>query len=298
MGIGKEGSGTRDLALRILSAVDIVHARPDPDPKSIRPIGDAAAARALLAGELDAAFFVVAPGPDYLLAMLASPDVEALQLARTEAIAHRYPFLTSVRVPEGLLDLKSDLPRRTLALIAPTAALVAQDSVHPALAGVLVQAAKHVHGAGSMLAKPGTFPSPHYVDVPLSDDARRALERGPSWIYRVFPFGLASFFDRAIVLLIPLLTLLIPLMKTAPPIYRWGVRRRIYLWYRDVRQIDLAVRTRSSRAELEAARDKLQRIEKEVENVSIPLSYMREFYDLRLHLAFVANHLRDALAEM
>jgi uncharacterized Tic20 family protein len=37
--------------------------------------------------------------------------------------------------------------------------------------------------------------------------------------------------DRMVVLLIPLLTLLIPIARLAPPVYRWQVQRKIYRWY-------------------------------------------------------------------
>lgn len=290
--VGEEGSGTRDLALRVLRATGL---RQEDADLALDPRGGQAAAEALLAGDVDAAVFVMAPGPAWLADLLGRPDVEALVLPRSEAIARRFPFLQEVRVPRGLLDLDVDAPRRDLSLIAPTAALVARKDFHPALAALLLQAAKRRHAEGSFLAAPGTFPSPHHVDVPLSEDARRALSRGPSWLYRVFPFWFASFLDRAIILLLPLLTLLFPLFKTAPPIYRWGIRRRIYLWYRDVRAIDQAVRERATPEELRRQQAELSRIEAEVAQVKIPLSYMREFYDLRLHLRFVAGRLAAAL---
>ncbi len=290
--VGEEGSGTRDLALTLLDALGQGEEGASPH---LSPLGGHAAAEALLRGDVDAAFFVIAPGPAWLADVLASPDIVAVPIPRREALARRFPFLQTVEVPRGLLDLGRDAPPGDLELIASTAALVATRDFHPALASLLVEAAKREHAQGSLLSAPGTFPSEHYVDVPLSDEAARALSRGPSWAYRVFPFWFASFLDRAIIFLLPLLTLLFPLFKTAPPIYRWGVRRRIYLWYRDVRAVDQAIRGHVSHDELEAQQAALSRVEEEVAGVKIPLSYMREFYDLRLHLDFVRRRLDATL---
>ena len=40
-------------------------------------------------------------------------------------------------------------------------------------------------------------------------------------------------------MLVPLLTLLIPLLKIMPPAYRWQVRKKIYRWYTELRTLDI-----------------------------------------------------------
>lgn len=40
-------------------------------------------------------------------------------------------------------------------------------------------------------------------------------------------------------MLIPLLTLLLPLFKVMPPAYRWQVRKKIYRWYIELRALDV-----------------------------------------------------------
>ena len=34
----------------------------------------------------------------------------------------------------------------------------------------------------------------------------------------------------------------IPLVRAAPPIYRWRIRRKIYVWYKDLRELETAGR--------------------------------------------------------
>lgn len=288
--VGPQGSGTRWLALRLLEANGVSPGVPA--GTEVLPLGGHTAADGLLSGTIDAAFFVVGAEAPYLPALLASPDVALYSVARHEAYVRRYRFLASVLLPEGVLDLDANVPDRDERLIAPTAALVGGPELHSAIVALVIDAARRVHGPGTLLSEPGSFPSPHQVDVPLSDNARRHYEHGPSWLYRVFPFWLASFLDRAVILLLPLITLLFPLFKTAPPLYRWALRRRIYRWYGDVRKADRNTGPDATTETLDAELARLDAIEGEVANVSIPLSYMSEFYHLRQHLDFIRRRLQ------
>jgi len=99
------------------------------------------------------------------------------------------------------------------------------------------------------------------------------------------------------LLLLPLATLLFPLAKAAPPLYRWRIRRKIYLWYRELRRVDSKLRTGSAAVDFTGDIERLAHIEDELADVDVPLSYMEEFYNLRLHVAFVLERLRRKLSE-
>jgi hypothetical protein len=49
-------------------------------------------------------------------------------------------------------------------------------------------------------------------------------------LQKYLPFWIASVVDRGKILLLPALTLLLPLFRVAPPLYRWRIRSRIYRW--------------------------------------------------------------------
>jgi hypothetical protein len=97
-------------------------------------------------------------------------------------------------------------------------------------------------------------------------------------------------------MLVPLVVLLIPLVKLAPPVYRWRIRSRIYRWYALLRGIDQALRT-GRVDELQEFGKKLSAVERELEEVTVPLSYMEEFYHLRLHIDLVKRRLEQRQAE-
>ena len=175
--------------------------------------------------------------------------------------------------------------------LAPTANLVARKGLHSALVPLLLGAVTQVHEGGGFLEQPGVFPSSRHVDAPMNDDSRRYLKSGPSFFYRYLPFGLAAWLDRVKLVLLPLCTLLFPFLKAAPPIYRWRIRSKIYRWYRVLREVDQKLRDAADRVDVSAEIARLKKLERELGEVSVPLSYMEEFYNLRLHVSFVLSQL-------
>ena len=116
--------------------------------------------------------------------------------------------------------------------------LVVRKDFHPALVPLLLMTATRIHGKGDELSDPGEFPSELYCDFPVSEDAKHFYESASPCCSGYFPFWLASLVDRAKVMLIPLIMLMMPLLRAAPPLMRWRTRRKIYLWYSDLREID------------------------------------------------------------
>jgi len=181
-------------------------------------------------------------------------------------------------------------------LLAATANLVARSDFHPALVGLILQAAEEVHRAGGLFASPGYFPNDRNLDFPLDHGARRFFKYGPPLLQRYLPFWTANLIDRLKIMLIPLMTLLIPLAKIMPPTYRWQVRKKVYRWYRELKSFDFEHPEQLPAEALQTSIRKLDAIEEEVRKVTIPLSYSDELYNLRLHIDLVRSKLRKALA--
>jgi hypothetical protein len=93
-------------------------------------------------------------------------------------------------------------------------------------------------------------------------------------------------------MLLPLVTLLIPFVRFFPPGFRWRMRSRIYRWYRNLEEVDLKGRLSASLDEIRSWTLELEKIEREVIHVSVPLSYAGELYNLRIHIAQVRESLR------
>ena len=189
----------------------------------------------------------------------------------------------------GVVDMAEMLPKDDVMLIAPAAQLVVREDLHPAIQSLLIEAALNDHAGGSLLADPGRFPTPQLSDIAISDEAKRYYENGPSFLRRIFPYSVANFLERTWVLAIPLITLLIPLMRAAPPIYRWRIRRKIYVWYKDLRELETAGRNAQTLEERMEVRARLADLQAEAGKVEVPVSYTDDLYRLRAHIRFVAE---------
>lgn len=284
---GPEGSGTRLMARTLLEAAgQDAHVR-------ISPLAGEAAERALLAGEVDAALFVTAAETPAVARLLRRGDVTLAGLARAEAFRRAMPWLSVIDLPEGALDLKANVPSRPARVLAAVTSLAMRDEVHPALTALMLDAAQRIHASEIVHGEQGRFPSAAHTDFPLSDEARRWFEHGPSFLRRWLPFWAANMVDRLWVLLIPLATVMVPLLRAAPPVYRWQVRRRIYRWYRTLKDIEFTWWADESPPTRERLLRETDDLQAEVGRIAVPLSYADEVYRLRMHILLVEQLIRE-----
>ncbi|MDP3495041.1 MAG: TAXI family TRAP transporter solute-binding subunit [Hyphomonadaceae bacterium] len=288
--IGPEGSGVRALATLLLAEAGVT-----PDKYTANPLAGQAAAAALKAGEVDVALVVSGPTTGWIADLIADPNVALLSMREAHALARRHAYLDEVTLYRGVIDLAAILPKEDVTLIAPAAQIAVREDLHPAIQSLLIEAAFREHGAGSLLADPGRFPTSELSDIVISDEAERYYKNGPSFLRRIFPYSVANFLERAWVLAIPLITLMIPLIRAAPPLYRWRIRRKIYVWYNNLRELEAAGRAAETPEDRTEVRAKLADLQAETGNVEVPVSYTDDLYRLRAHIRFVAE-LVDKLA--
>jgi TRAP transporter TAXI family solute receptor len=298
IGIGPPGSGTYAIARQLLAVNGLNESgAAQENPRTVFVEDNVAgAAAALEKGSIDAAFFVAAFEADYIQRLLDNRNLKLLSFDQHEAYHRRFRFLAPVIVPAGMVNLGQNIPGQDVSVLAPTAMLVVRKDFHPALVPLLLTTAARIHGKGDELSNPGEFPAETYCDMPVSEEAKRYFKSGQPVLQRLLPFWVASLADRAKVMLIPLVMLLMPLVRAAPPLMRWRTRRKIYLWYSDLRDIDQRLVAGLSGPELDQEIARLQDIEHQVAYVDVPLSYMEEFYHLRLHLGMLQQRLVELRA--
>ena len=288
--LGAEGSGTRRLATELLDRAGVAL-----DPADVASSDPPEALEALASGAADAMLLVSSARSQTVRSLLeAEAPVQAASLARARGIARNLTFLDPVRIEAGAIDLAADLPSAPLDTVAAAATLVGHQELHPAVVALLIEALVPQCAVRGVIEDEGAFPSVALLDVPPSLAARRTFERGPSFLFRVLPFQVAAAVDRLKILLLPLVTLLFPLLRIAPPLYRWRVRRRILRWYKRINDLEKRLRERPATQEerTDAAAD-LDRFDSELATVKVPLGYADELYDLRLHLRMVRADLSE-----
>jgi TRAP transporter TAXI family solute receptor len=285
--IGEEGSGTRPVASQLLQDNQVTQ-----DNTTFLGLSSKVAAQQLIAGEIDAAFFVTSPKANYISDLLHNPDIELMSFKRDLAYSSRYSFLTSVKLGEGMIDLENNLPREDKILLATTASLVASEDLHPDLVYLFLMKMIEVHKEGGIFEKKGQFPSELFVEIPMNPDASHYLQNGPSWLQRIFPFWVATTLDRLKIMLIPLLAVMFPLLKGAFPLYQFGIRFKIFRWYDRLSEVDRKISELSDLSVIEKEIQHMTALQQEIiEQVSVPLAYMGEFYALRMHIQLVIGRL-------
>jgi hypothetical protein len=283
--VGPEGTGIPQLFKKILSVNGIETA-----DLSLGALENTPATVALLEGRIDGLVFSSAPDALLIQMLLQTPGIKLFDFVHAEAYTRRFPFLSNVVLPRGIVDLGRDLPSRDYHLIAPTATLVARENLHPALIDLFVQAASDIHGGAGWFRRQGEFPTASYTEIPVARDAQKFYKDGPPLLQRYMPFWLANFFERMWVVIVALGALILPLSRIVPPLYVWKVRSRIYRWYGQLRTVEQAVEDvpqdrRTAVYSMQLAR--LNEIEERVNQISIPLSFAEELYGLRSHINFV-----------
>ena len=282
--IGEPGSGVPNLMRRLVEANGM-------DPAAITLVREpqTPAVVGLLDGSIDAIVLASAPESLMVKMLLATPGVRLFDFAQAEAYARRFPWLSPVTLPRGVVDLARDIPPADVRLVAPTATLVARKETHPALIQLFVQAAQQVHGGAGWFRKKGDFPNANNTDRPLAGEAQRFYANGPPVLQRYLPFWLANLVDRMWPVLVTIVAALIPLSRMLPPLYTFRVRSRIFRWYRQLREVENGI---GKRPNDELLRE-LAEIERRVEHINVPLSYADELYSLRTHIHMVAERLVD-----
>ena len=283
---GAEGSGTPGLMRKVLAAnrVNVDDLQPvklELTPAVVGPLG----------GELDALAFVSAPESQMVQMLLQTPGVELLEFLQAEAYSRRFPFLSPVILPRGVADLERNVPAKDIPLIAPITSLVAREDTHPAIIQLLVQAASRIHSSPGWIAQAGQFPTSQAAEFPIAPEAERFYLNGPPLLQRYLPFWLANLIDRMWVVLFSIVAVMIPLTRVVPPLVEFRFRRRVFRWYRQLR--DIETRLEIGETPAPTLLEELERLDIRIAHIAVPLSYTDALYNLRAHISLVRRRIRS-----
>jgi TRAP-type uncharacterized transport system substrate-binding protein len=294
LAVGVPGSGTRAVVEQLLAANGLTIANGiGRDRTDILGIGGSEAFAALREGQVDAAFFVGGAQTPIVGLALLDPAIEVMNLDRSDAYPRLFPYLTTLHLPRGTIDLDADIPHNTIDMIGTKAMLAARDDLHPALVNLLFDAATEVHAGQGAFETAGEFPNTAQVDLPVSTQADRHKRFGPNFLYIYLPFWVATIVERTIVLVVPVIVVLIPLVNYIPQVLRWRVQARVFRWYGELALLERDIATRQGSRPLDKWHQQLDRIERAVGEMKPPTRFASQVYTLREHIAFV----RKALGE-
>jgi hypothetical protein len=290
LAIGPVGSGTRTLVLTLLGANGI---KPG-ESTTLLDWESQESAKALLDGTVDAVFLMGEDASTAIMRkLLLATDIHLLNFAQAEAYTRRFSYLSVLKLPQGTIDLGRNIPAHDVYLIGPTVELIARKNLHPALSDLLLEVAREVHGNAGLFQRKGEFPAAIEHDFHISADAARFYRSGTGFFYRHLSFWLASLTSRIVVVFIPMLVIMIPILRSIPPLYRWRNQSRIYRWYRALLVLEKELFNETDAEKRRHLLKRLDGIQKEVNKMKVPAFLADQFYGLRGHIEFVRQVMND-----
>ncbi|MGJ7605418.1 TAXI family TRAP transporter solute-binding subunit [Variovorax sp. LT1R20] len=268
------GSGLPEIMERLFKANRI-----GPDDVLLSNLEQAAAAEALQAGLLDAIVLSSAPQSPQVQRLLRAGDIKLMDFGQADAYSRRFPFLSAVTLPRGVVDLSKDLPPSDVSLLAATTSLLSREETHPALRQLFAQSAQTVHSDAGWFNRARDFPNTRTSELPVSPEGDRAINGTPPFWQRYLPFWASNLVERMWLVLGGLLVLMLPLSRVIPPLYQFRVRRRVFRWYARLRDIEGKVDAKTG--ERDTLLKELDELDRVVNKVAVPLSYADELYALR-----------------
>jgi hypothetical protein len=284
---GPEGSGTRPFVLKLLQSSGVT-------AENAVMLGTASgqSVTLLTEGQLDVVFLSMAAEGQLVQQLLRAPGIKLMNFTNAEAYVRLFPYLTKIVLPAGVVDLAGNIPAVDVQLLATPATLVVRRDLHPAIVGLLVDAAKDLHGSAGLFAKMGEYPLAQDSELPLDADAVRYFKNGPPFLQRYLPFWLATFLERTAVLIIPIATILIPIVKFGPVAYNWRNRRRLLYWYGQLKRVERSIKADRSMEALVSHSAEVHRIEDAVSNIKMPLNFSDQLYSLRAAVDLVRQRVQ------
>jgi TRAP-type uncharacterized transport system substrate-binding protein len=281
--VGSPGNGGRVIVEPMLEASNVTQYN-----TRLLSIGGNEALRALRAGDVDAAIMVGATRSPIIWQALHDDSLKLMSYADADAYARRFPFLTTLTLPAATIDMAyRRIPPETVRLVATKAMLVARPDLPPAIANLLLDAARDLHSEHGYFEGAEEFPSIAAVDLPVSSDAERHFRFGPSFLHRHMPYWVATFLERMLVVVLPIVVIFVPLFNLLPQFLRWRVRSRIFRWYGELKLLEQEIERSRGDLPIERWLSDLERIERAAGQIRTPASFASESYTLREHIALV-----------
>jgi len=282
--VGTPGSGVPQLFHRLADANGLL-----PSDFALSQLEQTPATVAFINGQLDALVFVSAPEAVMVQMLLQTPGVRLMPWPQAQAYSRRFSFLTPVVLPRGVVNLAANRPARDVPLIASTTSLLAHADTHPAILQLMAQAAMQLHSPAGWFNRAREYPSLEHAERPIAKEAERTIRSGTPLLQRYLPFWLANLIERMWLSLGLIIALALPLSRIVPPLYTFRIRRRVFRWYAELREIEELAQEPG--AQLPSLLGRLDELDHKVEQVHVPLAYNSELYALRQHIHVVRKKL-------
>jgi hypothetical protein len=280
--VGPVGSGIQFAAERLLGRSGI-----DSTTATLLPFAGAAAAAALNEGKVDVVWTAGPPDAPTVNSLLRNPKVRLMSFPRADAYARIFPDIVRLILPEGAIDLVSNIPPNDVVLIGNTTKVLVRNDLHPQIVQLLLQTMVEAHSGANIFQRVGEFPNAADPEYPVASAASDFYKSGPSLTQRYLPLWLSVHAQRAIAVLVAGLAIGLPTFRFLPVFYQWVMRRRLMYWYAKLKALEASFDFDANAISLPGTKIEIERIEDAVSHIQFPLTFTDQLYNLRSHIDIV-----------
>lgn len=274
--IGAEGSGTKYMVLDLLSEHQI---RVD-NPENQRVMTTLESANALRAGNIDGMFILADMASKQLWSLLEDRSLRILSFKSARAIASKLGYTDPVVFPRGAVSLNPVLPANNIDLVATNTRIMVDKDMHPAIQYLFMMAGAYFYrNTDVYFNRPGGFPAFLDNDTEKSEVAIKYLRSGTSsFLERNFPFWIASFLDRAWLLIAALFALAYPLLKLMPKYRTFHFNAAMNDRYIAMRAIESLLSQCKTGADFQAIEIAFDQLDRSIQEMWVPTNANERYY--------------------
>ncbi|MDO8903695.1 ABC transporter substrate-binding protein [Hydrogenophaga sp.] len=282
-----------DSSNRLAMNLLLAHLRIKEDEVTLTSqVGDAAIA-ALAEGEVDAVVHVATGDSQTANALARMDNMHILGIERAGALAAREPHLRAVIMPQGSIELRSNLPASDLPTMVTLTHLLVRPDLHPAVQRALLDVAGELHVMAGFLERQGVYPTTLGSDFAVSPTAQRYAQGQRPLMETLLPFRKAQWTQLWLFAVLPIAVLGSLLLWRAPRYIEWRVDAALQHFYGELKFLeqDMSSITSTDPAALRAALSRLDLLERQVANMELPDRFADRWYTLREHLQHARHRL-------
>lgn len=214
----------------------------------------------------------------------------------TEGVALKSKAFFAGRLEASTLEPSMAIPSESAPYLFVTQSALVRRNLDPSLVLVLSEALQSMVSSSSILRKANELP--HFSDSELfapSEVAKNYYKNGKPFLANYFSPMAAALLIKILFVLVPLFTILWPMISFAPKIYSFYVKHKITHWYVDLEMIDKSIGS----ADAETRKKYLEKVElisQSITEMRLPIlhtHYVQELFAARVHVNLIRTKLNE-----
>ena len=198
------GIAANDLLAEQSAQLLLAHSQLSAKDTPLLKVSRDAIANQLIDGQLDVVIVQASASSDVVRMLTRSAAVQIIGLDQVRSLVLREPRLRPFVLPQGVIELRGDIPSRDLTMVAADLQLVIDSNMHPAMQRALLDVAEQLHERPSFLQRQGEFPRTTEMDFPASPVAINAKRGGKPWLEQFLPYGWAQLAQWVLLAFLPI----------------------------------------------------------------------------------------------